>query len=77
MNFTQERTPGFNPIQNAHEAVAEHMQEITSLVANDIRDEFPDKDEARIAEIALAVCSRLLHAHFSKRAAKGFEPLDR
>ena len=77
MNFRTTNIPCYNPIQEAHEAVEDHIRAVTDTVAIEIKDEFPDKDEARIAEIALAVCSKLLRAHFSMRAAKGWKPLDR
>lgn len=56
--------------------IASYIEHLAEEIKEQIKNEFPDKDEQRIAEIALFVCSKILASHLTERSKYGKRPTD-
>jgi len=59
---------------NKNNDIEKYIDSLASRIRPKISEIFPGKDEQKMAEIALIVCSKLLEEHFIERAKFGELP---
>jgi len=65
-----------NPVQEARDATSKYITDLSQQVLEQLKDEYPNEKDYRIAEIALNACSKLLATHFFEKARFGKKPTD-